>query len=82
MVHGIPVQLAWQVTLEGGPTVEDDATRAWNFWTGVYYKSGGVPWRVTGLERGTCYVGVAFYRDKRGIHLTINGVAAGLRNSG
>jgi hypothetical protein len=65
MAHGIPVQLAWQVTLEGGPTVEDDATRAWNFWTGVYYKAGGVPWRVTGLERGTCYVGVAFYRDKR-----------------
>ena len=64
MVHGIPVQLAWQVTLQGGPTVEDDATRAWNFWTGIYYKAGGIPWRVTGLERGTCYVGIAFYRDR------------------
>lgn len=64
MVHGIPVQLAWQVTLQGGPAVEDDATRAWNFWTGIYYKSGGIPWRVTGLERGTCYVGIAFYRDR------------------
>jgi len=65
MTHGIPVQLAWQVTLEGGPTVEDEATRAWNFWTGIYYKSGGIPWRVTGLERGTCYVGIAFYRDRQ-----------------
>lgn len=65
MLHGIPVQLAWQVTLEGGPTVEDDATRAWNFWTGIYYKAGGIPWRVTGLERGTCYVGIAFYRDRQ-----------------
>ena len=65
MAHGIPVQLAWQVTLQGGTTVEDDATRAWNFWTGIYYKSGGIPWRVTGLERGTCYVGIAFYRDRR-----------------
>jgi hypothetical protein len=64
MAHGIPLQLAWQVTLQGGPTVEDDATRAWNFWTGVYYKAGGIPWRVTGLERGTCYVGIAFYRDR------------------
>lgn len=65
MPHGVPVQLAWQTTLQGGPTVEDDATRAWNFWTGVYYKAGGVPWRVAGLERGTCYVGVAFYRDRK-----------------
>jgi len=65
MPHGIPVQLAWQTTLQGGPTVEDDATRAWNFWTGVYYKSGGIPWRVTGLDRGTCYVGIAFYRDRK-----------------
>lgn len=64
MAHGIPVQLAWQVTLEGGPTVEDDATRAWNFWTGIYYKAGGILWRVAGLERGTCYVGIAFYRDR------------------
>lgn len=64
MAHGIPVQLAWQTTLEGAINVEDDATRAWNFWTGIYYKSGGIPWRVTGLERGTCYVGIAFYRDR------------------
>jgi hypothetical protein len=64
MVHGIPIQLAWQTTLEGGPNVEDDATRAWNFWTGVYYKCGGIPWRVAGLERGTCYAGISFYRDR------------------
>lgn len=64
MRHGIPVQLAWQTTLEGSPQIEDSATRAWNFWTGIYYKSGGIPWRVLGLERGTCYVGIAFYRDR------------------
>lgn len=64
MPHGIPTQLAWQTTLEGSPTVENDATRAWNFWTGVYYKAGGIPWRVAGLDRGTCYVGIAFYRDR------------------
>jgi hypothetical protein len=61
----IPVQLTWQSALEGSTTVEDDATRAWNFWTGVYYKAGGIPWRVSGLEPGTCYVGFAFYRDRK-----------------
>jgi hypothetical protein len=65
MPYAIPIQLAWQAALEGGPTVEDDATRAWNFWTGIYYKAGGIPWRVSGLDRGTCYVGIAFYRDRK-----------------
>jgi len=63
MEVGIPTQLVWQNTLEG--MGEDDATRAWNFWTGVYYKAGNIPWRVEGLQAGTCYVGLAFYVDKR-----------------
>ncbi len=63
MEVGIPTQLIWQSTLEG--MGEDDATRAWNFWTGVYYKAGNIPWRVEGLQAGTCYVGIAFYVDKR-----------------
>jgi hypothetical protein len=64
MEVGIPTQLVWQSTLEGSGANEDVATRAWNFWTGVYYKAGGTPWRVSGLEPGTCFVGVSFYRDK------------------
>ncbi|MCC7542749.1 MAG: hypothetical protein IT379_41420 [Deltaproteobacteria bacterium] len=60
-VH-IPTQLVWPTTLEGGEGVQDDATRAWNFCTALYYKAGGVPWRVSGLDRGTCYVGISFYR--------------------
>jgi len=65
MQFGIPTQLAWQSTFEGGTSVEDQATRAWNFWTAVYYKAGGVPWHVQGLDRTTCYVGISFYKDKR-----------------
>lgn len=64
MEIGLPTQLTWQTNLEGGATVEDDATRAWKFWTGMYYKAGGVPWRVAGLPRGTCYVGLSFYKDR------------------
>jgi hypothetical protein len=26
--------------------VEDEATRAWNFFTAIYYKARGVPWRL------------------------------------
>ena len=42
---------------------QDEATRAWNLHTAIYYKAGGVPWR---LARGShdltaCFVGVSFY---------------------
>jgi hypothetical protein len=60
----LPTQLIWEGTLDG-VGVEDDATRAWNFWAGMYYKAGGELWRVSGLAPGSCFVGVAFYHDKR-----------------
>ncbi|MBN2561756.1 MAG: hypothetical protein JXQ75_12580 [Phycisphaerae bacterium] len=62
MKAGLPTQLAWPGTFAGGEGVEDDATRAWNFCTALYYKAGGVPWRVRGLAKNTCYVGISFYR--------------------
>lgn len=45
-------------------TRQDEATRAWNLHTALYYKAGGVPWRLPrrGSDLATCYVGVAFYR--------------------
>ena len=63
MEHGIPTQLIWEDTLRG-VNVEDDATRAWNFWASVYYKAGNIPWRAHTIARGTCFVGVAFYVDR------------------
>ncbi len=43
--------------------LQDEATRAWNFLTALYYKAGGTPWRLvrneTDLE--SCFVGVSFY---------------------
>jgi hypothetical protein len=62
MKAGLPTQLAWPGTFAGGEGVEDDATRAWNFCTALFYKAGGVPWRVSGLVKNTCYVGISFYR--------------------
>lgn len=62
MRFGLPTQLAWPTTFSSGEGRQDDATRAWNFCTALYYKAGGVPWRVTGLAKNTCYVGISFYR--------------------
>lgn len=44
--------------------VQDRATRAWNLFTALYYKSGGVPWRLerSSSELSTCYVGASFFK--------------------
>lgn len=43
--------------------VQDEATRAWNLNTALYYKANGVPWRLVRdvSELATCYVGISFY---------------------
>jgi len=45
--------------------MQDPATRAWNFFTAMYYKAGCVPWRLPrdATDYATCYVGVSFYRS-------------------
>lgn len=44
---------------------QDEATRAWNLHTALYYKAGGVPWRMTrdSTDLTNCFVGVSFYRS-------------------
>ena len=39
----------------------DPATRAWNFSVDLYYKAGGVPWRLPPTGPDTCFVGVSFH---------------------
>jgi len=44
--------------------LQDEATRAWNFYTALYYKAGGVPWRLIreSTQLSTCYIGVSFFK--------------------
>ena len=42
--------------------MEDLATRAWNIFTGMYFKVGGLPWGPIGLKPATCFVGISFFR--------------------
>jgi len=46
---------------------QDEATRAWNLHVALYYKAGGVPWRLqrNPTDLTTCYVGIAFYQSSR-----------------
>lgn len=44
--------------------LQDEATRAWNLHTAIYYKAGGIPWRITRdpSQLTACFVGVSFYK--------------------
>jgi hypothetical protein len=48
--------------------LQDKATTAWNFHTALYYKAGGVPWRLARQPSSltTCYVGVSFFKGVTG----------------
>lgn len=57
----LPIQLVTDALLEDAARNQDPATRAWNFAVGIYYKSGGVPWRLPSNGPDTCFVGVSFH---------------------
>lgn len=54
---------------------QDEATRAWNFFSALYYKAGGFPWRIPRVETQyqTCFIGIAFLQsaDKTQMHTSI-----------
>lgn len=51
--------------------LQDEATRAWNFHTALYYKAGGTPWRLVrdSSQLTTCFVGVSFFKTADGDRL-------------
>lgn len=80
MRYRVPLQLMRPATYDpklgrgtikrpGAPAqLQDEATRAWNFLTAMYYKAGGTPWRLVrdDADLDTCYVGVSFYWEDDG----------------
>jgi len=51
--------------------LQDEATRAWNFHTALYYKAGGIPWRLVRnpSELSSCFIGISFYKSLDGDRL-------------
>jgi hypothetical protein len=66
-----PLQLIFPATygkhssLKRVRPLQDEATRAWNFHTALYYKAGGRPWRLirSATDLTTCFVGISFYKS-------------------
>jgi hypothetical protein len=71
----VPLQIIRPRTWRGGRGIEDEASRAWNLLTALYYKCGGKPWRLARdpRRRTRCYVGVSFTRadDDSQLHTSV-----------
>ncbi len=63
MRYRIPTQIVLKRTLVGGRGVDHASNRAWNFFAGLYFKAGGIPWVLRDITPGTCFVGVSFYHQ-------------------
>jgi hypothetical protein len=76
MKHRLTTQILLQNTTEAkadSSKVDHLSKCAWNFFTSLYYKCGGIPWMPQGLPAGTCYVGISFHRlpgSKRSVYFT------------
>lgn len=86
LMRGRPIQLLRRDTWDPTPRarragavkklpVQDAATRAWNLHTALYYKAGGVPWRLRrdASDLASCFVGISFYRsqDRTRLHTSV-----------
>jgi hypothetical protein len=83
----VPIQMVRPDTYSGGASglrkkrrhkaprasrpLQDEATRAWNLHTALYYKAGGILWRIVRdpADLTACFVGVSFYRSVDGDRL-------------
>lgn len=70
-----PCQLVRPDTYGGGSTkrrpgtsIQPPAGRAWNLHAALYYKAGGIPWRLEpdSSRLATCYVGASFFKSVDG----------------
>ncbi|MGH1337247.1 MAG: argonaute/piwi family protein [Aureispira sp.] len=65
MQHNIPIQIVRDRIVEPKRDMQDPATIAWNFFSALYYKAGGIPWALERkVENISCYAGISFYRSR------------------
>jgi hypothetical protein len=76
--HYVPIQIIQESTIAhhdftdkfGRPKRNLDPLQsaiAWHISTAVFYKTGGRPWKLSGIRDGVCYIGIVFKRDDKHI---------------
>lgn len=68
MKYDMPTQIVWPETITPSNELktkrrQEDSSIAWNVSVALYYKGSGFPWTMTRMRKGTCYVGISFFKD-------------------
>ena len=68
MKYDMPTQIVWPETITPSNELkvrrrQDDSSIAWNISVALYYKGSGFPWTMTRMKKGTCYIGISFFKD-------------------
>ena len=66
MEHRLPTQIVRERVVladESSKDIDHPSRVAWNLFSGLYYKAGGIPWSPAGLRTGTCYIGISFHKS-------------------
>ncbi len=79
----MPIQIGTANLFLDSDGNQDPATRAWNVGLALFYKAGGIPWRLKTDGPETCFVGVSFHHLKtKGRHLVYSSLAQALPTEG
>jgi hypothetical protein len=74
--HDVPIQVVRESTIAFREVLNrfnkplrnyenQQAAVAWTLSTAAFYKSGGRPWKMAGVRKGVCYVGLVYKKDAR-----------------
>ncbi len=61
MLYHMPIQIGTVNLFQDSEANQDPATRAWNVSVALFYKAGGIPWRLKVDGPETCFVGISFH---------------------
>ncbi|HZH99772.1 MAG TPA: hypothetical protein VEX63_01420, partial [Flavisolibacter sp.] len=64
IISKIPIQIGTNRLFIDMKDNQDAATRAWHSSVALYYKAGGIPWRLKNTLLDTCFVGITFHHIK------------------
>ena len=83
MLARLPIQLGTSHLFQDSESNQDPATRAWNVSVAIFYKAGGIPWRLKIDGPETCFVGISFHHlftNRR--HLVYSSLAQAFSSDG
>ncbi|SNR99372.1 argonaute/piwi family protein [Hymenobacter mucosus] len=79
----IPIQIGRDKIFLDLADNQDAAARAWNSSVALYYKAGGIPWRLRAHDVETCFVGITFHHLRTNIKQVVKScIAQGFSSDG